>query len=144
MFGKIWKLSIPHGDTSPGFAPRGEVEIGALPRAEQPAPGDALDRVHAVGGHQVARDALPSVRAHHAVRTVDLVVRAVERCRRVGARGRYLLLRVQDRRVVELLERVEVDLPVAEDLRPVREPLGHLVERVALERRDHRAEELAQ
>src|SRR4029453_14040445 len=86
-------------------------EIGAVPRTEDAAARDVLDRVHALGRHEVARYALPARRAHDAMRTVDLVVRAVERGRRIRAGGRHLLLRVENRRVVELLEGVEIDLP---------------------------------
>ena len=44
-----------------------------------------------------------------------------------------VLLRVQHRRVVELGERVDVELPVAVHVGPVLVHLGHLAERVALE-----------
>ena len=54
------------------------------------------------------------------------------------------LLRVERRHVVVLLEGVDEDLPVAGVLGPEGIALGHQVERVALERADHRPEELPQ
>jgi hypothetical protein len=79
------------------------------------------------------------------VRALDLVVRCLEpgllRERRVLLRR---LLRVQDGCVVELRERVHVQLPVGLDRRGVAESRGLAVERVALQRGHHRAEELAQ
>ncbi len=54
------------------------------------------------------------------------------------------LLRVQRRHVIVLLERVGEDLPVAVVVRDPFVAFGQLVERVAVQPGDHRAEELAQ
>src|SRR5581483_5323315 len=63
-------------------------------------------------------------------------------CRRRVLVGR--LLRVQNGCVVELGEGVHEQLPVRPDLGAVAEAGRQLAERIALERRDHRPEELAQ
>ena len=83
--------------------------------------------------------------AHQTVRAVDVVVRGVEPRfpPRLRKRRRRLSV-VQDGCVVELLEGVHVELPVGVDLGAVVPALGHLVERIALERGDHRTEELVE
>ena len=53
MFGKIWKLLMPHGSMPPGLSPAGSSPMsGRAPRTDQPALGGALDRVHVVGRQQ--------------------------------------------------------------------------------------------
>ena len=77
--------------------------------------------------------------------TVELVVQALEAVAHELARFvGDVLLRVQDGRVVELGERVDVELPVAVHVGPVLVDLGHLAERVALETVGELAEVVAQ
>ena len=84
-------------------------------------------------------------RADEPVGAVDPVVRRLEPGLARGVRVlRRRLPRVQHRCVIELLEGVHVDLPVRLHLGAVVPALRHLVEGIALERRDHRPEEVPQ
>ena len=76
---------------------------------------------------------------------IDLIVRRLEtRLRRgLGVRG-WGLVRVQYRRVIELLERIHVELPVGLDLGAVDPPRRQLLERIARQVGDHRSEEVVQ
>ena len=117
----------------------GRVELGLVPRTEQPAAEKPLRRLDLVVGELPGPNA---GRVEHAMRPVELVV---ERLEPGGIRVEVLgpLAPMDDRCVVLLLERVHEQLPVGRHLDAEGVALGQLVERVVLDA-DHRAEELAQ
>ena len=143
MFGKIWKLLMPHGSTPPGFTPGGQRPEVRAPPTDRPGrcgsrarsgtwtPGSSVHR-RAPGG------------ADDAVRAVDTGSGRTRTPRSGWRTAARHLLRVQRGHVVVLLERVGEQLPVAVVVGDEVVALGQPVERVAVERRDHRPEELAQ
>ncbi len=77
--------------------------------------------------------------------SVQLVVGCFET--RLGGSGREFggrLPAVQDRRVIELLEGVHVELPIRLDFSTIRESFGEVAERIAIECGHHRTEEICQ
>ena len=134
---------MPQRDDPDGLTPGSVVaEVGRVPRPRAAAAGERLAGVEMLGGPPVL---VGAARAHHAVRSVDLVVRRLELVLRVLRLGRGTeLVRVQRRNVVVLLEGVAEHLPVAVVVGAERVALGHPVERVAFERADHRPQVLAQ
>ena len=84
-------------------------------------------------------------RRTHAMRAVDLEVTWCRNpcCLVVGLRHHRVLVAVEDGRVIELLEGVQEDLPVAANVAAVVVALRQLFERV-VDRGDHRAEELGE
>src|SRR4029450_1552822 len=78
------------------------------------------------------------------MRAVDLEVHGVETLLLVfGVRHDRVLMAVEDGRVIEFLEGVQKDLPVAANVAGVTTALGQLLERV-VDRGDHRAEEFGE
>ncbi len=118
-------------------------DVGRVPRSEQAAAGGVLHRLAhlrpagSTAGCPRSRPRRAVRRSRSAARRTRLAAAGIEKTAGVW-------LRVQDGCVVELLEGVHEELPVAPDVGADHEALGHLLERVALDRRDHRAEELAQ
>jgi hypothetical protein len=79
------------------------------------------------------------------MRSRELIVQSlVARRLHLGEERARRLLRVQHGRVIELLEGVHEQLPVAADDGAIVEALRHLLERIAFDRGDHRPEELAE
>ena len=114
-------------------------EVRCVPGAEEAAAHHPLDGVQ---GFRREESAGAPARRAHAMRAVDLEVHRVEPHPLVLlVRHHGVLPAVEDGRVIELLEGVEEDLPVAADVAAIVEALGEVVERV-VDRGDHRAEEI--
>src|SRR5262245_7563402 len=114
-------------------------DLRHVPGPEQAAAHHALDGVVELR-HQLPAGA--PARRTHAMRAVGLEVHGVEPLRLiVRSPHDRVLVTVEDGRVVELLEGVEEDLPVAADVTPVIVALRQLLEGV-VDRGDHRAEKL--
>ena len=119
---------------------RQRTDIGCAPGPDEPTLGRPLDRVHVLGGQQPAAG---TGGGHHPVRTVELEMAADESG--VGyPHLRRHLLNVQRGYVVVLLERVGEDLPVAVVVGHPFVAFGQLLERVVVQRGDHRPEKLTQ
>src|SRR5262245_42752717 len=92
-------------------------DVRGVPRAEEAAAHQPLDGVQGFGRKEST--GAPARRAH-AVRAVDLEVHRVEPHPLILlVRHHGVLPTVEDRRVIELLEGVEEDLPVAADIAAV-------------------------
>ena len=106
-------------------------DLRLVPRTEQPA---AQHLVHGLDHGHVRGRRLTAPGRDHPVRAGQLVVQRLEAVLHdLGGFFLGVLPLVQHRRVVELGERVDEQLPVAADLGPVGVVLGHLAERVALD-----------
>ncbi len=104
-------------------------DVGSFPGAEEAAVQHLLNGLHHV---EVLGRRHPAPGRHHAVRPVERVgERLVPDAGELARLLRGRLLRVEDRRVVELGEGVDEQLPVAADVGPVLVDLRHLVEGVA-------------
>src|SRR5262249_44257253 len=120
---------------------RGGHDFRHCPGARQPAAHHPLDGIVELR-HQEPASA--SARRTHAMRPIDLEVHRVESLLLVlGSPHDRVLVTVKDGRVVELLERVQEDLPVAANVAAVVVALGQLFERV-VDCGDHRAEEFGE
>ena len=123
-----------------GVEPSRLMGLRRPPRPHQATSRCPFDWVRVLG----CEEPPPGARGgHQPVWSVDLEVPALERGVGLAHLARHLL-RVQGRHVVVLLESVGEDLPVAVVMGDEIVTLGHLFERVVVQRGDHRTKEFAQ
>ena len=142
MFGKIWKLLIPHGSIPPGLSPA----AGSSPMSGvRHGPTSPLLVARSIGYMYSGASSQRRVPAVDTSRCGPSSWKCPQVNPALGSRtSDGHLLGVQRRHVVVLLERVGEDLPVAVVVRDPLVAFGQLAERVVVQAGDHRAQELAQ